>query len=219
MDAELIVVGGKASKRTIKLKLPMVIGRGRHARLTIAHPMVSRRHTELFERDGLLMVRDLGSLNGTLLGGQRIQEAPLPPDTEFSIGPLTFRAQYKYAGDLAKLPAPILDAKGAAAPASPSGDTELPDFEAIVEAEILEAEQTPPNLGKPNESGANKTVTVGATAVGSAKKPSHKAPADKKVAAKANTPVEERLDRTEAGKKPTKKPAADAFDELLSELD
>ena len=112
-----------------------------------------------------------------------------------------------------------MDAKGAAAPASPSGDTELPDFEAIVEAEILEAEQTPPNLGKPNKSGANKTVTVGAPAAGGAKKPSQKAPAEKKAAAKASTTVEERLDRTEAGKKPTKKPADDAFDELLSELD
>ena len=112
-----------------------------------------------------------------------------------------------------------MDAKVAAAPAGPSGDTELPDFEAIMEAEILEAGQTPPNLGKPNESGASKTVSVGATVVGGAKKPSQKAPAETKAVAKASASVEDRLDRTEPGKKPAKKPADDAFDELLNELD
>jgi hypothetical protein len=218
MDAELIVVGGKASKRAIKLKLPMIIGRGRNARLTIAHPMVSRQHTELFERDGLLMVRDLGSLNGTVVGGQRIQEAPLPPEAEFTVGPLTFRAQYTYAGDLGKLPAAILDAKGAP-PVKPDDDAGPIDFEAIVEAELFEAEQTPRNLGKADKTGANKTVTVQAPAAGAAKKPSPKAPAEKKVAAKATTNVEQRLERTEPGQKPTKKAPGDAFDDLLSELD
>jgi hypothetical protein len=217
MDAELIVVGGKASKRSIKLKLPMVIGRGRNARLTIAHPMVSRRHTELFERDGLLMVRDLGSLNGTVVAGQRIQEAPLPPEAEFTVGPLTFRAIYKYPGDLAALPAVILDTKPAASPAAPSGDTEFPDFEAIIDEEVVVAEPTPSHSEKPNKSRADKTVTMQTTAAG-AKKPAAKAPADKKPAA-AGKSLEERLDRTEAGAAPAKKPAGDAFDDLLSDLD
>ncbi len=108
MEAKLIVVGGKASKGAVALKLPSVIGRGREAGLTIAHPMISRRHCELFESDGLLMVRDLGSLNGTLIDGRRVKEAPLPPDGEFTVGPLTFRAQYEYAGDRAALPETVL---------------------------------------------------------------------------------------------------------------
>jgi len=111
MEAKLIVVGGKASKGALSLKLPTIIGRSREARLTIAHPMISRRHCELFEVDGLLMIRDMESLNGTLVDGQRIKEAPLPPDAEFTIGPLTLRAQYEYAGDLATLPAPVLAEK------------------------------------------------------------------------------------------------------------
>ena len=108
MEAKLIVVGGKASKGAVALKLPSVIGRGREAGLTIAHPMISRRHCEIFESDGLLMVRDLGSLNGTVIDGRRIKEAPLPPDGEFTVGPLTFRAQYEYAGDLGALPETVL---------------------------------------------------------------------------------------------------------------
>lgn len=108
MDAKLIVVGGKTSKKSIALKLPAVIGRGREAGLTVSHPMISRRHCELFEADGLLMVRDLGSLNGTVIDGQRIKESPLPPEGEFTVGPLTFRAEYEYAGDLNALPDAVL---------------------------------------------------------------------------------------------------------------
>ena len=121
MEATLTVIGGKTSKRTITLrKLPTVIGRGKEARLTIAHPMVSRRHCELSEKGGLLMVRDLGSLNGTLVGGRRIKEAPLPPGGEFSIGPLSFCAQYQYDGDRKSLP-PTVWAEPAAAGAGAGG--------------------------------------------------------------------------------------------------
>ena len=112
MEATLLVVGGKASKKSIPLKLPTVVGRSRKAGLTIAHPMVSRQHCEVFEANGLLMVRDLKSLNGTIVGRQRIKQAPLPPDAELTIGPITFRAQYKYDGDLSALPAPVLAEQG-----------------------------------------------------------------------------------------------------------
>jgi len=138
MDAKLIVVGGKASKGTISLKLPTVIGRSRQAGLTVAHPMVSRKHAELSETAGLLMIRDMGSLNGTVIEGRRIKEAPLPPDAEFTIGPLTFRAKYEYKGDLSKLPATVLAEE-------PSGDGptteswgESPDFELIDEPSAKE---------------------------------------------------------------------------------
>jgi predicted component of type VI protein secretion system len=107
MEAKLTVVGGKASKKTIALSPPTKIGRSQDADLTIPHPMISRRHCEVFEADGLLMVRDLGSLNGTMIGGRRVKEAPLPPQAEFTVGPLTFRAEYQYEGDLSKLPEPI----------------------------------------------------------------------------------------------------------------
>ena len=100
MQAKLIVVRGKASKREIDLKLPTTVGRSKATDLTVAHPMISRRHCELFEMDGLLMIRDLGSLNGTIVGGERIEQTALAPDDEFSIGPLTFRAEYQYSGDL-----------------------------------------------------------------------------------------------------------------------
>ena len=129
MDAKLIVVGGKASKGSISLKLPTIIGRSQKASLTVAHPMVSRRHAELFEADGLLMIRDLGSLNGTRIDGRRIKEAPLPPDADFMIGPLTFRAKYEYKGDLSKLPATVPAEEADRDAATTQAWGESPDFE------------------------------------------------------------------------------------------
>jgi hypothetical protein len=124
-----VIVGGKANKRDVLLKLPTVIGRSRQADLTVAHPMVSRRHCELFEVDGLLTVRDLGSLNGTLVGGERIQEAALRPKDEFSVGPLTFRVEYEYTGEVP------------AAPPAGQDDEKAPDFQVVdEEGESLEGE-------------------------------------------------------------------------------
>ena len=146
MDAKLIVVGGKASKASISLKLPTIIGRSQKATLTVAHPMVSRRHAELFEADGLLMIRDLGSLNGTRIEGIRVKEAPLPPDTDFSVGPLTFRAKYEYKGDLSKLPPTVPAEEINRDPASTQAWGESPDFEVFDDepsAKAPQAEEKP----------------------------------------------------------------------------
>jgi len=131
MEAKLSVVGGKASKAEVALKLPTIIGRSRGAGLTVAHPMISRQHCEVFEANGLLMIRDLGSLNGTSVGGQKIKEAPLPPDAQFTVGPLTFRVVYEYDGDLSELPDAVLAEKKAAA-------AEMPDFQSLDEPTSFE---------------------------------------------------------------------------------
>lgn len=133
MDAKLIVVGGKATKGSISLKLPTVIGRSRHADLTVGHSTISRRHAELFEKAGLLMIRDLGSLNGTTIAGRRIKEAPLPPDAEFTIGPLTFRAQYEYKGNLKDLPPTLYVEEAHADEGETEPFGEMPDFEIVEE--------------------------------------------------------------------------------------
>jgi pSer/pThr/pTyr-binding forkhead associated (FHA) protein len=140
MEAKVTIITGQASKENIPLDLPTVIGRSREAGLTVAHPMISRRHAELFQVDGLLMIRDLGSLNGTKIGRQRIKESPLPPEAEFILGPFTFRVHYEYSGDLNALPPPVLDDKSAdadAKPAKPWSDT--PDIKATDDAPAAES--------------------------------------------------------------------------------
>jgi hypothetical protein len=94
MRVTLVIVGGKANKGRVSLSLPIVIGRSRDADLTVAHPMISRKHCEIYEDGGLLTIRDLGSMNGTFVAGQQIKEASLKPADRFSVGPLTFRVDY-----------------------------------------------------------------------------------------------------------------------------
>lgn len=95
LSAKLVVVGGEVKSAEIKLRLPSTIGRGRGATIMLPHPLVSRQHCELFETNGRLMVRDLGSLNGTFVNNERISEAPLAPGELLTVGAVTFRAVYE----------------------------------------------------------------------------------------------------------------------------
>ena len=95
LDAKLVVVGGEVKTAEIKLRLPSTIGRGRGATIMLPHPLVSRQHCELYEDGGHLMVRDLGSLNGTFVNNERITESALPPGELLTVGAVTFRAVYE----------------------------------------------------------------------------------------------------------------------------
>lgn len=96
LKAKLVVVGGDAKKTEIRLHLPTIIGRGKEAGLTVPHALVSRQHAEIFEQDGRLLVRDLGSLNGTYINSTRIEgEQQLDPNQLLTLGNITFRAVYE----------------------------------------------------------------------------------------------------------------------------
>jgi pSer/pThr/pTyr-binding forkhead associated (FHA) protein len=59
---------------------------------------VSRRHAELVRKDdGTVVVRDVGSLNGTYVNRERIDEAVLSGGDEVQIG--KFKLVYLVAGD------------------------------------------------------------------------------------------------------------------------
>ena len=100
VEAKLVVVGGNAKARQYDLELPTVIGRSRSTDLMLRHPLVSREHCEVFESNGMLMVRDLGSLNGTFVGETRIAEQAMPvkPGDLITVGPVTFQAVYNAGG-------------------------------------------------------------------------------------------------------------------------
>jgi len=148
MDAKLVIVGGKANKTQVSLKLPSIVGRSREADLTIAHPMVSRQHCEIYEDNGLLMVRDLGSLNGTFVRQQRITQAvPVYPNDELTVGPLTFRAEYEYVGEIATAPTPPARPQPAAQP-EPMLMEQPPGLYAAGQEEPPPTTDTPAAAGK-----------------------------------------------------------------------
>lgn len=99
LKVKLVVVGGDAKAKEVNLRLPTVIGRGRDVNLTLPHALVSRRHTELFEKDGYLYVKDLGSLNGTYVNNRKISsQQRLAPNELLTLGNVTFRAMYDVQG-------------------------------------------------------------------------------------------------------------------------
>jgi transcriptional regulator with PAS, ATPase and Fis domain len=65
---------------------PIVVGTSPECDVVIVDPRVSRRHCEIaLTADGVVL-RDLGSKNGTLVGKAAIREAVIPPDTAITIG-------------------------------------------------------------------------------------------------------------------------------------
>lgn len=96
ISAKLVVVGGEVKTAEIKLRLPATLGRARGCTIMLPHPLVSRQHCEIYEANGCLMVRDMGSLNGTFVNNQRIGEpAPLKAEELLTVGTVTFRAVYE----------------------------------------------------------------------------------------------------------------------------
>jgi hypothetical protein len=93
MKAKLVVVAGTTRAQEFKLKLPAILGRGRSCSVQLPHALVSRQHCEVFEADGKLRVRDLGSLNGTLVDGHKVTECDLIDGQLLNVGTVTFRIE------------------------------------------------------------------------------------------------------------------------------
>jgi len=67
---------GEARRVTIE-QFPFRLGRAETADLRIESPEVSREHAEIVERNGIWLVRDLGSTNGTHVNGKAVKETLL----------------------------------------------------------------------------------------------------------------------------------------------
>jgi FHA domain len=89
MKAELVPEDGSAP---IPIKRDVtVVGRREYCDVQIDHPSLSKRHAVLVMTDGLLILRDLASTNGTKVKGQRIRWAALLPDDRVTFGSQKFR--------------------------------------------------------------------------------------------------------------------------------
>jgi predicted component of type VI protein secretion system len=171
MDVRFVIVAPPSKRGSLNLKLPILIGRAEEAKFRIRRDSVSRRHCEVFIKEGGVYVRDLGSTNGTFLDGEQVTAAVasfVPPAGEIRIGGVAFRVEYTPAtaapvpeDDTASLdtlpverppidatvPEPIAEALPAAADAL---DDVAEDEPAVEEPAIEEpAEAAPPPFGLP----------------------------------------------------------------------
>lgn len=89
---KLVVLDGEHAGKAFEVaKSRVYVGRARVNDIAIEDSSISGTHFELrAEEDGFLL-RDLGSTNGTRLGGCRVREAWLEPEVTFRAGHTTFK--------------------------------------------------------------------------------------------------------------------------------
>jgi pSer/pThr/pTyr-binding forkhead associated (FHA) protein len=89
MRAQLIPADGGEPIEIIKDMV--LVGRKEECDLNLDHKSVSKLHCIIVKTDGLLLVRDLGSTNGTRVNGQRVRRAALLPNDLLNIASVKFR--------------------------------------------------------------------------------------------------------------------------------
>jgi predicted component of type VI protein secretion system len=72
---------------------PILVGRHPHCDVRLTSIRVSRRHCCLAEVDGVVIVRDLGSTNGTSINSRQMEAGRLRPGDELSIANLRYRLE------------------------------------------------------------------------------------------------------------------------------
>lgn len=81
---------GRPPERVPVLKSPFVIGRGVSADYQVKSSRVSREHAVVVRQGETYTIRDLGSTNGTLVNGERVDETPLTDGDLIALGDIRF---------------------------------------------------------------------------------------------------------------------------------
>jgi pSer/pThr/pTyr-binding forkhead associated (FHA) protein len=101
--AALIPLHGGAPYEVIKDMI--IVGRKSECDLCLDHKGISKLHCVVVKTDGLLVLRDLGSTNGTRVNGTRVRRAALLPNDKVSF------ANYHFKIHLGPEDAPIIQSE------------------------------------------------------------------------------------------------------------
>lgn len=87
----LVVIDGPLAGTTIPLSSSILVGRAPSSTLVLDDDFASSRHARFFPRGDVWFVEDLGSTNGTTVGGTRVGSTPMevPVGTPVQIGRTT----------------------------------------------------------------------------------------------------------------------------------
>jgi predicted component of type VI protein secretion system len=89
MRAQLVPLDGGQPFDIVKDLI--VVGRREDCDLRLEHKSVSKMHCVIVKTDGLLLLRDLGSTNGTRVNGTRVRRAALLPNDQVGIAHFKYR--------------------------------------------------------------------------------------------------------------------------------
>jgi predicted component of type VI protein secretion system len=90
LSLEVLSPGPSKGKIVPVPRSPFIIGRDPKCHLRPSSAMVSQLHCSLEVRNQQVIVKDLGSMNGTFVNDQQVEEKALGNGDRLRIGPLTF---------------------------------------------------------------------------------------------------------------------------------
>ena len=90
--ADAFKLVGTSGEQTIDVKpgATLIVGRAVNSDVPIYDPTISRQHAQISVQNGGVLVKDLGSSNGTFLNGSRITEAVAQPNDVVMFGKVSF---------------------------------------------------------------------------------------------------------------------------------
>ena len=152
--ARLVLLGEAFNGRSYELKVETTtVGRVSDNAFEIPEASVSSHHAEIILRGSDIVIRDLGSTNGTFINGEKITEATLKPGQTLRFGTVDLRL------DTGDSPAPA----PSSAPSAPKKPKQTLDQTVIipqgVKLDELGGAGGPPNLG--NTTGFEKKSNRG----------------------------------------------------------
>ena len=154
MDYQLVIVRGRSANQTVRLGNGITtVGRHEDCQLRIGSSQVSRKHCQLYERQGQLIVIDLGSSNGTFVNGKKISgQKVLSPGDVLGLGKVKFRVE--------KLgrPQPSDTAVAEAVLSVDEGDEEEFDIDFDDESEDRDTTVSQPTSATPATGGSSEDV-------------------------------------------------------------
>lgn len=86
----ILVLSDRDGSRIAFQKYPVLFGRDVAADVMLTNVLASRRHCEITQTEEGLVVRDLGSVNGTMVNGKIIEEQILNAGDQLTIGARAF---------------------------------------------------------------------------------------------------------------------------------
>jgi hypothetical protein len=91
VNASLVLVKADGGQKEVPLRSgTSVVGRETDAQIRIPAGGVSRRHCEFRVEDGEIVLRDLGSRNGTYVNGEKVEERALKAGDAIAIDEFVF---------------------------------------------------------------------------------------------------------------------------------
>ena len=142
--ADAFKLVGTSGEQTIDVKpgATLIVGRAVNSDVPIYDPTISRQHAQISVQDGGVLVKDLGSSNGTFLNGSRITEAVAQPNDVVMFGKVSFYV--REAGKPAAAPKPATT--GFPAP-KPSAATIVRHLPVSAEGDIISGKVKRLSLG------------------------------------------------------------------------